>query len=628
MTRAQKAAEYEKRYSSDKYAAYRKGPASEKNKVKDAGGTLRRFFKLILPYWAPMSVVILAALGSTFMNLLAPDEMGYVIDNLQEQVLARIAGRQADFAAVMGSLNKVAIYYALSALFVFIQEWTGAGVSQKLVCSLRERLNGKLSRLPLRFYDSTTKGDIMSRMTNDIDNVSASLQASLISVVTNVIQCVGALVMMIKNGVWQMTLVAVIFVPISTAISYGISRRSKVWFKRYWNSMGDLNGHIEEMYSGHNIVRIFGHEKKSIEEFDRINDNLRFAGRRANIISGLINPILNLIMNIDSVAMFFVGGVFVLLGKMSIGRIEVYQSYASLFSSPIVRISKLINSIQSALASAERVFGMLDEPEETPDSHDNALPEVKGDVEFDHVDFSYSEDKPLIKDLDIRAEPGSLTAIVGPTGAGKTTIVNLLMRFYDIQGGRILIDGVDIMTVPREELHACIGMVLQDTWLFKGTVRENIAYGRPDATQEQIEDAAKAAQIHDYITDLPDGYDTMLNEEASNVSQGQKQLLTIARAILADPAILILDEATSSVDTKTEVRIQKAMSELMKGRTSFVIAHRLSTIRNADNILVMRKGTIVEQGTHEQLLKKDGYYALLYNSQFVGGIPPEDDDLS
>ena len=628
MTRAEKNAIIEQRYTGNKYAAYRKNPDGSKNKVKNAGRTLLRFFALIKPQAFPMSIVVLAAVASTMMNIFTPDLMADVIDVLKDQIDVRLSGSAADFGLLMKPLNKVAMFYGVSAICTFIREWVSAGVSQKLVCRLREDLNSKLSLMPLKFYDSTTKGEIMSRMTNDIENVSNGLQSSLITVITNVIQCIGSLVMMISTGVWQMTVVSIAFVPVSALISYRISRMSKVWFKRYWDSMGDLNGHIEEMYTGHNIVRIFGYDKKSVEEFDGINDNLRFAGRRANIISGVINPILTVIKDIDFLGIFFVGAICLFRGKITIGGITAYSQYSSYFSSPIINISKLINSIQSTLASAERVFEFMDEEEIPPDSTEETLDRAKGDVVFDHVAFSYSPDKPLITDLNIHAKPGDLVAIVGPTGSGKTTIVNLLMRFYDIQGGRILIDGHDIMKMPREELRRNTGMVLQDTWLFKGTVRENIAYGKPDATDEEIIEAAKAAEIHDYIMTLDKGYDSKLDEDGANLSQGQRQLMTIARAILSDPAILILDEATSSVDTKTELAIQEAMSKLMKGRTNFVIAHRLSTIRGADTILVMRKGSIVEQGTHEELLEKDGYYALLYNSQYTGGIPPEDDDAS
>ena len=431
-----------------------------------------------------------------------------------------------------------------------------------------------------------------------------------------------------------MTLLAVCLVPVSGSISYAVSKKSKIWFRRYWDTMGDLNGHIEEMYAGHTLVRMFGHEDRSVREFRDITERLGRNSFVANMIAGILNPVLTLIKNLNSCSLFLLGGwlyIGVHEGRLpagafsGIGEITAFLSYSGYFSSPIINLSKIINSLQSSLASAERVFAVLDETEEPADNVENEpdRPAV-GRVEFSHVDFSYTPDRPLIRDLNLVAEPGSITAIVGPTGAGKTTIVNLLMRFYETQGGRIMLDGVDIRTMSRAALRGNFGMVLQDTWLFKGTIRENIRYGRESATDEEIEQAAKNACIYDYIVSLPKGFDTVLDEDGTNVSQGQRQLITIARALAADPRVLILDEATSSVDTKTEQKIQAAMQTLMAGRTSFVIAHRLSTIKNADQILVMKKGRIVEQGTHEGLLAADGFYALLYYSQFNDGIPPED----
>ena len=449
---------------------------------------------------------------------------------------------------------------------------------------------------------------------------------------TNAIQVVGSLVMMLlTKNIW-MTLAAIVLVPISGTISYLVSKKSKVWFRRYWDTMGDLNGHIEEMYAGHTVVRIFGHEKESVEEFHDITVRLGKNSFMANMISGVLNPVLTLIKNINYVSLCLLGGYFfiqmntgALTSAFGIGDITKFLSYSSYFSNPIINLSRIINSIQSSLASAERVFSLMDEEEEAPDDRTNEdAPAPAGRIEFRDVSFRYKEDVPLIDDLDLVAEAGSTTAIVGPTGAGKTTIVNLLMRFYDIQAGHIYLDGTDIYTMSRDKLRENFGMVLQDTWLFSGTIKENIRYGNENATDEEIENAAKSAFVYDYIMSLPEGFDTRLNEEGSNLSQGQKQLLTIARAIVADPKVLILDEATSSVDTKTEQNIQEAMAKLMQGRTSFVIAHRLSTIKNADNILVMKKGRIVEQGTHDQLLAADGFYALLYNSQYTDGIPPED----
>ncbi len=618
----------EEEYKS-RYADYR-GDRKNEQKPENAKGTFLRFLSLIKPYAFSMFVVVASAMLSTLCNVVAPEYMGNVINILQKQIEGRLTGGSIDFTATFDQLFVLAGLYILASLFTFIQEFVSAGVSQKLVCGLRSELNGKLSRLPLSYFDTQTKGQVISKIINDIENVSASLKSSILTVMTSLIQVVGSFVMMILTGNLPMTVAAVCLVPVSAFVSYKVSKVSKVWFRRYWDTMGDLNGHIEEMYAGHTIVRMFGHEDESVKEFRSITERLGKNSFMANMISGILNPVLTLIKNINYVSLCLLGGLFY-MGKISagafggIGDIQKFLSYSSSFSSPIINVSKILNSIQSSLASAERVFSVLDEIDEAPDNaENNPTEEIRGLVEFRDVSFRYVEDIPLIDGLSLTAKPGSVTAIVGPTGAGKTTIVNLLMRFYDINGGKILLDGTDIYTMTRDALRSNFGMVLQDTWLFKGTVKENIKYGRDDATDEEVFEAAKAAQIYDYIMSLPDGFDTLLTEDASNISQGQRQLLTIARAILVDPKVLILDEATSSVDTKTEQKIQQAMNDLMKGRTSFVIAHRLSTIKNADNILVMKKGAIVEQGTHDELLKADGFYALLYNSQYTDGIPPED----
>lgn len=617
-----------------KYAAYRKTPKNEE-KPENAKKTVIRFFSLIKPQAFTMGLVVFSAMASTLCNVIAPEYMGEVINKLQEMIQLRAdTGALFDFNETLKSLSMLAILYGCASLFTFLQEFFSAGVSQKLVCRLREDLNGKLSRLPLRYYDKQTKGQIISKLVNDIQNVSGSLQSCIVTIMTSVIQVVGSLVMLIRTGNFWMTFAAICLVPVSGGISYLVSRFSKKWFRRYWDTMGDLNGHIEEMYAGHTIVRMFGHEQKSIDEFEDITKRLGKNSFMANMISGILNPVLTLVKNINYVSLCVLGGYFyigVRNGTVApnaiggLGDITKFLSYSSYFSSPIINLSKIINNIQSSLASAERIFSMLDEEEETPDCTD-CEPEnpARGLVKFKNVSFRYLEDRPLIDDLSLTALPGSITAIVGPTGAGKTTIVNLLMRFYDINSGSITLDGKDIYSMPRNSLRANFGMVLQDTWLFKGTVRDNIRYGNADATDEEITEAAKAAQVYDFIMSMPEGFDSMLTEDGTNISQGQRQLLTIARAIVADPAVLILDEATSSVDTKTEQLIQNAMNTLMQGRTSFVIAHRLSTIKNADNILVMKKGSIVEQGTHDELLKADGFYALLYNSQYTDGIPAED----
>ncbi len=602
----------------------------EKQKPKDARRTFFRFLALIKPYWFSMAVVVISAMLSTACNVIAPEYMGNVISILQEQIEGRLTGGSIDFSATYSQLMILAALYGAAGLFTFIQEFVSAGVSQRLVCGLRADLNGKLSRLPLSYYDKQTKGQVISKIINDIENVSGSLKSCILTVMTSIIQVVGSFVMMLTTGNLIMTFAAICLVPVSAFVSYRVSKVSKVWFRRYWDTMGDLNGHIEEMYAGHTIVRMFGHEDESVKEFRSITERLGKNSFMANMISGILNPVLTLIKNINYVSLCLLGGMFFMniikTGVFGgIGDISKFLSYSSSFSSPIINLSKIINNIQSSLASAERVFSVLDEQDEAPDNTENEPTEPSvGLVEFKDVSFRYVEDRPLIDDLSFTALPGSVTAIVGPTGAGKTTIVNLLMRFYDVNGGSITLDGTDIYTMSRDALRANFGMVLQDTWLFKGTVKENIRYGRSDATDEEVYEAAKMAQIYDYIMSLPKGFDTELTEDATNISQGQRQLLTIARAIIVDPKVLILDEATSSVDTKTEQKIQVAMDTLMKGRTSFVIAHRLSTIKNADNILVMKKGAIVEQGTHKELLDADGFYALLYNSQYTDGIPPED----
>ncbi len=643
-------------YDNRKYAAYSKNTSEEMKKPKNAKGTTLRFFSLIKPHAVPMFFVCFFAVASTLVNVIAPEYMANVVNLLDESIKAKIAnGGNIDFGPILKELLIMAGVYGFSSLLSFGQSFISAGISQKLVCSVRAQVNEKLSRLPLRYFDKKTKGEIISTIMNDIDNLSGSLQNSLLTVVTGVVQVIGSFVMMVRTGNWLMTLLALALVPFTGFISYRISKISKIWFRRYWDTLGSMNGHIEEMYAGHSIIRIFGHEQSSIDEFRQINASLCRNSFMANMISGLLTPILTFVKNLNYVVLCIVGGAYYIAnhllatggavqskypsmvrfmkytmknaGNMGLGDIQAFLTYSSNFTSPIINISKIINNIQSSLACAERVFDLLDEEEQAEDVTTNEPTEAaKGHIEFKDVSFRYVEDRPLIDNLNLTAAPGNLIAIVGPTGAGKTTIVNLLMRFYDIQGGQILLDGTDIYTMSRDALRKNFGMVLQDTWLFKGTIRDNIAYSKPDATDDEIRAAAEAANISEFIDSLPDGYNTLLAEDGTNLSQGQRQLLTIARAVLADPPVLILDEATSSVDTRTELKIQLAMKNLMKGRTSFVIAHRLSTIKSADNILVMRKGHIVEQGTHKQLLEADGFYALLYNSQYTEGIPPEDDE--
>lgn len=624
----------------NKYSSYNQ-QKDENKKVKNARGTTRRFFSLLKPYWFGVTIVCLASVFSTVANVVAPDYMADIIDNIQIAIenFAKFGtpiafGDITDSSSIIYQIVSLGVVYFMVGLMTFVQQFVGAGVTQKLVFNLRQQVNVKLSNLPLSYFDKNTKGEIISKVVDDIDNVSQNLQNSFLTVLTGVIQVVGALYMMLSTGNLLLTFAAIFLVPFSGTIAFKLAKVSKKWFSRYWSSMGAMNGHVEEMYSGHSLVKIFNHEQQSIDEFRIINNNLRKNSFAANMVSGILNPILTLFKNINYVSVCIIGGCYymgrwfntgrIITNTLGLGSIEAFLSYSSLFSSPITNISKMINSIQSALASAERVFELLDEEEQTADNTQNEPEGLSdGNVEFRNVSFRYKEDVPLIEDFSLTATPGNLVAIVGPTGAGKTTIVNLLMRFYDIQSGQILLDGTDIMTMSRNKLRDNFGMVLQDTWLFKGTIKENICYGVENVTEEQIESAAKSANIHDYIMSLPKGYDTELTEDGTNISQGQRQLITIARALLKDPKVLILDEATSSVDTRTELLIQEAMAELMKGRTSFVIAHRLSTIKHADNIIVMRRGSIVEQGTHKELLKKDGFYAKLYNSQFTGGIPED-----
>lgn len=510
-------------------------------------------------------------------------------------------------------------FYILSSIFTFIQGWIMSGVSQKTVFDMREDLNDKLEKLPLKYFDSKSKGDILSRFTNDLDTVGSTLQQSLTQLITSVVTIIGIAIMMISIS-WKLTIVALLVLPVSMLVIKPLLGKSQKLFVAQQKHLGELNGHIEEMYSGHNIVKAFGKEKDSIEKFVTVNEELYKVGWKAQFMSGLMMPLMNFVSNLGYVGVAVTGAYLATQKVISVGDIQAFMQYTRQFTQPIAQTANIANIFQSTVAAAERVFEVLDELEEIPDSKDAVVIEnPRGEVSFKHVDFSYKEDSKLIEDMNVDVKKGQTIAIVGPTGAGKTTLVNLLMRFYEINGGSIAIDDVDIRDLKRESLRSIFGMVLQDTWSFQGTIRENIGYGRKGATDEEIIAAAKAAHADHFIRTLEHGYDTILNEEASNISQGQKQLLTIARAILADPSILILDEATSSVDTRTEIYIQKAMNKLMEGRTSFVIAHRLSTIKDADLILVMNQGTVIEQGNHHELLEKGGFYADLYNSQFKDG---------
>jgi len=526
-------------------------------------------------------------------------------------------GKGVDFQAIAGWLLALLGVYLLSALFSWAQGYIMAGVTQRTVYGLRKQVDEKLARLPLKYFDDNARGDTLSRVTNDIDNIAQTLQQSAAQMITALLTIIGVLAMMFSISA-LLAAISLLVIPLSVVVTMLIAKRSQKQFAAQWERTGALNGHVEEMFSGHSVVKVFGRQAEAIEVFDRENDGLFDAAFRAQFISGTIQPSLGFLNNLNYVGIAVLGGLRVANGTLSLGDVQAFIQYSRQFTQPITQVASMANVLQSAAASAERVFELLDAEEEVAETTTPLhLIEPKGHVEFRDVTFSYSADKPLIEKLSIEAKPGQTVAIVGPTGAGKTTLVNLLMRFYEINGGAILIDGTDTRDLSRNELRRTFGMVLQDTWLFKGTIRENLAYGREDATDDELMAAARAAHVDHFVRTLAQGYDTELNDDSSNISQGQRQLLTIARAFLANPPILILDEATSSVDTRTETLIQRAMVELIKNRTSFVIAHRLSTIRDADLILVMNEGAIVEQGTHVELMAKGGAYSDLYNSQFA-----------
>nr|WP_223869776.1 ABC transporter ATP-binding protein [Paenibacillus sabuli] len=588
-------------------------------KAKDFKGTLRRLIGYLRPHRLQLGAVFLTAILSTVFMIVSPKILG----NATTELFKPVMGGTIDFDYILDILKLLVFLYLVSALFGFVQQYLMAGVAQKTVYRLREQVSAKLSRLPLKYFDGRSNGEILSRAVNDVDNISNTLQQSLTQLITSLVTVVGVIVMMLTISP-LMTLILLLTLPLSVVVIRAIAGRSQRYFKEQQKTLGELNGHVEEMYTGHRIIKAFGRERRSIETFGGINAELYEAGWRAQFISGIIMPLMTLINNLGYVLVCIVGGILVTRSAINIGDIQAFIQYARQFSQPLTQMATIANIIQSTIASAERVFELLDEQEEVPEAERPAiLAAPRGDVRFEHVRFGYAPDTPVIGDMSIEVKAGQTIAIVGPTGAGKTTLINLLMRFYELDGGRITIDGADITSLQRGALRGMFGMVLQDTWLFNGTIRDNIAYGRADATEADIVQAAKAAFADHFIRTLPGGYDTVLNEEASNISQGQKQLLTIARAILANPAILILDEATSSVDTRTEVNIQHAMNALMQGRTSFVIAHRLSTIRGADLILVMNKGDVIEKGTHAELLEQDGFYAELYNSQFASRGMPE-----
>lgn len=599
-------------------------------KAKDFKGTLKRLIAYLRPQRVQLLIVMAFAVLSTVFNIVGPKILGKATTRLLEGVVSKFVAYRMhqtapsiDFVYIGRIILILIGLYAVSAIFSYIQQYIMAGVAQKTVFDMRRDVNDKLSRLPMKYFDSRTHGEIMSRVSNDIDNISTTLQQSMTQLITSACTVLGVVIMMLTISP-MLTLVTITVLPISFAATAAIAKRSQKNFAEQQKQLGELNGHVEEMFTGHTIVKAFRHETQSLKKFKEINDRLYDVGWKAQFISGLIFPLMGFINNIQYVIICVVGGIYVAKGYIKIGDVQAFIQYSRQFTMPITQTANIANILQSTMASAERVFEILDEAEEVPERKDaKVIAAPKGAVRFENVRFGYKEGVTLMEDMNIDVKPGQTIAIVGPTGAGKTTLVNLLMRFYEISAGSITIDGVDIRDLKRGDLRGIFGMVLQDTWLFNGTIKENIAYGKKGATDEEIIAAAKAAHADHFIRALPKGYNTVLNEEASNISQGEKQLLTIARAILADPAILILDEATSSVDTRTEVAIQKAMKELMKGRTSFVIAHRLSTIRDAELILVMNKGSIIEMGNHKELLAKGGFYADLYNSQFSGAFTDE-----
>ena len=586
--------------------------------AKDFKGTMKKLISYLSSYKLAILLVIVFAIGSSVFNIVGPKILGNATTKIFEGLVSKVSnsGGGIDFDAIFRTLTILASLYIISSIFSFVQTFITSDISQKVSYNLRKSISEKINKLPLNYYDRKTNGEVLSRVTNDIDAISQNLNQILSQMITSATTLIGVLIMMLSISV-TMTLVSLIVIPLSLVMIMLVVKKSQKHFRAQQEYLGHTNGHIEEMYSGHNIMKAFNGEEKAIEEFDKLSDTLYNSAWKSQFLSGMMMPIMAFIGNLGYVIVAIMGGFLAIRNKIQVGDILAFIQYVRSFMQPIAQTAQIANVMQQTAAAAERVFEFLEEEEVVEDVKNPISTEgIEGAVEFDHVRFGYNEDKIIINDFSINIKPGQKVAIVGPTGAGKTTIVKLLMRFYELNGGKILIDGHDYRDFTRNDLRKIFGMVLQDTWLFNGNIMENIRYGRLDASDEEVIEAAKLAHAHHFIKTLADGYNMEINEEADNISQGQKQLLTIARAILSDPKILILDEATSSVDTRTEVLIQQAMENLMEGRTSFIIAHRLSTIKNADVILVMKDGDIVEQGTHEELLKSKGFYSELYNSQF------------
>ena len=610
---------------SDKNAKFRhKGPmggppgARPVEKAKDFTGTLKKLLKYIGKYKIAIAIVIICSILSTIFNIMGPKIIGNATTEIYEGVIRMIGGTGGiDFDAIKNIILTLIGLYLTSVLFSGLQSYIMVGVGMKITYTLRKNISEKINKLPLRYFDKKNHGEVLSYITNDVDTIAQNLNQGITQVITSLTTIIGILVMMFSIS-WQMTLVALLVLPISSILIALIFKKSQKYFKYQQEYLGHVNGHIEEMYSNHNIVKVFNGEKKSVEDFNKYNDVLYNSTWKSQFLSGLMHPIMTFIGNVGYVVICILGGYYASRGAITVGNIQSFIQYMKQFTQPISQLANVSNVLQSTIAAAERVFEFLDEKEEISDTLNPAsIENIKGQVEFKNVKFQYDDNNvPTIKDFSANVEAGKTIAIVGPTGAGKTTIVKLLMRFYDVTDGAILLDNVNIKDYKRNNLRSVFSMVLQDTWAFNGSIMENIRYGNLNATDEQVIEASKKAQVDHFVRTLSEGYNTILDEDTTNISQGQKQLITIARAFLADPKVLILDEATSSVDTRTEMQIQKAMDELMKGRTSFVIAHRLSTIKNADLILVMNEGDIIETGNHAELMKKGGFYEKLYNSQF------------